>query len=89
MARIESVSGLAAPATVAQIELSDPVTVTHISVADFGLDSEDNIAPAVVLVRLHGQPIGTVLVDAPGGTKAYKIRHVQWFEDKRNKRKQV
>ncbi len=31
----------------------------------------------------------TVLVDAPGGTKAYKIRHVQWFEDKRNKRKQV
>ena len=67
MARIESVSGLAAPATVAQIELSDPVTVTHISVADFGLDSEDNIAPAVVLVRLHGQPIGTVLVDAPGG----------------------
>ncbi|HXP53563.1 MAG TPA: glycosyltransferase [Streptosporangiaceae bacterium] len=60
-------SGLAAPATVAQIELSDPVTVTHISVADFGLDSEDNIAPAVVLVRLHGQPIGTVLVDAPGG----------------------
>jgi GT2 family glycosyltransferase len=67
MARIESVSGLAAPATVAQIELSDPVTVTHISVADFGLDSDDNIAPAVVLVRLHGQPIGTVLVDAPGG----------------------
>src|ERR1700740_2481343 len=31
----------------------------------------------------------TVLVDAPGGTKAYKIRHVQWFKDKRNKRKQV
>ena len=31
----------------------------------------------------------TVLVDAPGGPKAYKIRHVQWFEDKRNKRKQV
>ena len=31
----------------------------------------------------------TVLVDAPGGTKPYKIRHVQWFEDKRNKRKQV
>jgi transcription elongation factor GreA len=31
----------------------------------------------------------TVLVDAPGGTKAYKIRHVRWFEDKRNKRMQV
>jgi GT2 family glycosyltransferase len=68
MAQISSVSGLAAPATVAQIELSDPVTVTHISVADFGPDGEDNIAPALVLVRLHGQPIGTVLVDAPGGT---------------------
>ena len=73
MAQISSVSGLAAPATVAQIELSDPVTVTHISVADFGPDSEfwpdgeDSIAPALVLVRLHGQPIGTVLVDAPGG----------------------
>ena len=73
MAQISSVSGLAAPATVAQIELSDPVTVTHISVADFGPDSElwpdgeYSIAPALVLVRLHGQPIGTVLVDAPGG----------------------
>ena len=79
MAQISSVSGLAAPATVAQIELSDPVTVTHISVADFGPDSnsrpvgefwpdgEYSMAPALVLVRLHGQPIGTVLVDAPGG----------------------
>ncbi len=79
MAQISSVSGLAAPATVAQIELSDPVTVTHISVADFGPDSNSrpdgefcpdgqySIAPALVLVRLHGQPIGTVLVDAPGG----------------------
>ena len=31
----------------------------------------------------------TVLVDAPGGTKPYKIRHVQWFEDKRKNRKRV
>lgn len=30
----------------------------------------------------------TVLVEAPGGTKAYKVRHVEWFEDKK-KRKQV
>src|ERR1700684_4007359 len=67
MAQISSVSGLAAPATVAQIELSDPVTVTHISVADFGPDNEDSIAPALVLVRLHRQPIGTGLVDAPAG----------------------
>jgi transcription elongation factor GreA len=31
----------------------------------------------------------TVLVEAPGGTKAYKVRHVEWFEEKRNKRKHV
>ena len=67
MAQISSVSGLAAPATVAQIELSDPVTVTHISIADFGPNSEGTIAPALVLARLHGQPIGTVLVEAAGG----------------------
>jgi GT2 family glycosyltransferase len=67
MAQNSSVSGLVAPVTVAQIELSDPVSVTHISVADFGPDSEGSIASALVLVRLHGQPIGTVLVDAPGG----------------------
>jgi len=30
----------------------------------------------------------TVLVDAPGGTKAYKVRHVEWFGDERKKRKQ-
>ena len=45
MAQISSVSGLAAPVTVAQIELSDPVTVTHISVADFGADSEPGPGP--------------------------------------------
>jgi len=69
MAQISSVSGLAAPATVAQIELSDPVTVTHISVADFGPDSnsrpdgefwpdgEYSIAPALVLVTHHVEEI--------------------------------
>ena len=31
----------------------------------------------------------TVLVEAPGGTKAYKVRHVEWSEDKRKKRKRV
>lgn len=31
----------------------------------------------------------TVLVDVPGGTKAYKVRHVEWAEDKRKKRKRV
>src|SRR6201998_1519339 len=31
----------------------------------------------------------TVLVEAPGGTKAYKVRHLEWPEDKRKKRKRV
>jgi transcription elongation factor GreA len=31
----------------------------------------------------------TVLVEAPGGTKAYKVRHLEWSEDKRKKRKRV
>lgn len=31
----------------------------------------------------------TVLVEAPGGAKAFKVRHVEWFEDKPKKRKQV
>jgi transcription elongation factor GreA len=31
----------------------------------------------------------TVLVEAPGGTKAYKVRHVACSEDKRKKRKRV
>jgi O-antigen biosynthesis protein len=67
MTQISSVSGLAAPATVAQIELADLATVTHIATADFGPDREGAIAPAFVLVRLHGQPIGTILVDAVDG----------------------
>ena len=31
----------------------------------------------------------TVFVEAPGGTKAYKVRHVEWFEEKPTRRKQV
>jgi transcription elongation factor GreA len=31
----------------------------------------------------------TVLVDAPSGTKAYKVRHVEWFGDERKKRKRL
>jgi transcription elongation factor GreA len=31
----------------------------------------------------------TVLVEPPGGAKAYTIRQVEWFEDKRKKREQV
>ena len=58
--------GLAAPITVAEIELAEPVTVTHLSVADAGQDS--GVTPqALVLVRLHARPFGTITVDAPGG----------------------
>lgn len=56
---------LVAPVTVAEIELDEPVTVTHRSVATPG---ENGRAPlALVLVRLHAIPVGTVVVQAPAG----------------------
>ncbi len=56
---------LVAPITVAEIELEEPVTVTHLSVA---APEEDGCAlRALVLVRLHAVPVGTLVVDAPGG----------------------
>jgi GT2 family glycosyltransferase len=58
--------GLAAPASVAEIELAEPVTVTHMSVADAGEDGEA-ARQALVLVRLHAQPLATIVVDARGG----------------------
>jgi GT2 family glycosyltransferase len=58
------VAGLTAPVTVAEIELADPVTVTYISVADA---DHDGAWRALVLVRLHAQPVATIVVDAPGG----------------------
>ena len=58
------VAGLVAPVTVAEIELADPATVTHISVADAG---HGDARQALVLVRLHTQPLATIVVDAPGG----------------------
>lgn len=53
--------------------------------------SEGRISVASPIARaLIGKTKGTtVLVDAPGGTKVYKVRHIEWFEDKRKKRKQV
>jgi transcription elongation factor GreA len=52
--------------------------------------SEGKISVTSPIARaLIGKTKGTtVLVDTPGGTKAYKVRHVEWFEDKRKKRKQ-
>ena len=58
------VAGLVAPVTVAEIELGDPATVTHISVADA---DHGDVRQALVLVRLHTQPVATIVVDAPGG----------------------
>ena len=52
--------------------------------------SEGKISVTSPIARaLIGKTKGTtVLVDAPGGTKAYKVRHVEWFGDERKKRKQ-
>ena len=52
--------------------------------------SEGTISVTSPIARaLIGKTKGTtVLVDAPGGTKAYQVRHVEWLEDKRKKRKQ-
>lgn len=61
------VAGLVAPVTVAEIELADPVTVTHISVADA---DDGGVRQALVLVRFHTQPVATIVVDAPGGMVA-------------------
>jgi GT2 family glycosyltransferase len=62
---LSSLAELRAPVTVAEIELEEPATVTNISVAS---PSEDaHAAQAVVLVRLHTIPVGTIVVDAPAG----------------------
>ncbi len=52
--------------------------------------SEGKISVTSPIARaLIGKAKGTtVLVDAPGGTKAYKVRHVEWLGDKQKKRKQ-
>jgi transcription elongation factor GreA len=51
--------------------------------------SEGKISVTSPIARaLIGKIKGTtVLVDAPGGTKAYEVRNVEWFADK--ERKQV
>jgi hypothetical protein len=56
---------LVAPVTVAEIELEEPVTVNHLSVAV----SRDGgrVPQALVLARLHAVPVGTIVIDAPEG----------------------
>ena len=55
---------LTAPVTVAEIELADTPSVNHISVAK---SDYDEIRQALVLVRLHAQPLTTIIVETRGG----------------------
>lgn len=61
-----SMAELVAPVTVAEIELTEPTAVTHMSIAapnEYGRTPQ-----ALVLVRLHAVPMGTIVVAAPAGT---------------------
>ena len=58
-------AGLVAPATVAEIELAQPVTVTYLSIAN--AETDGRTLQALVLMRLHSQPVGVIVVNAPGG----------------------
>lgn len=60
-----SLADLVAPVTVAEIELTEPAMVTNISIAAPGEDGR--ASQALVLVRLHAIPVGTIVVDAPAG----------------------
>lgn len=61
-----SMAELVAPVSVAEIELTEPATPTHVSIA---MPTEGaRTSRALVLVRLHGVPVGTIVVDAPAGT---------------------
>jgi GT2 family glycosyltransferase len=59
-------NGLTAPVAVAEIDLAEPFVVS-VPAAAYAGDDHDSVRRALVLVRLHGKPIGTVLGDAPGG----------------------
>jgi GT2 family glycosyltransferase len=57
-------SKLTAPVTVAEIELTSPDEVNYISIAE----AESNeVRQALVLVRMDGRPLTTIVVDALGG----------------------
>jgi len=55
---------LVAPVTVAEIELTEPDAVSYVSVAEA---DRDEIRQALVLVRIGGRPLTTIVVDAPAG----------------------
>ncbi|MGH3301309.1 MAG: glycosyltransferase family 2 protein [Streptosporangiaceae bacterium] len=65
---MRTAAGLTAPITVAELELAEPVSVTE-PVARYA-DDEGCPAPAaaaLVLVRVHGRPMGSVLVETVDG----------------------
>ena len=55
---------LEAPVTVAEIELTDPGAVSYVSVAEA---DRDEVRQALVLVRMEGRPLTTIVVEAPAG----------------------
>jgi glycosyltransferase involved in cell wall biosynthesis len=64
--------GLTAPVTVAEIDLADPAVIGTPAAAYADRDPEvtesyGSCRSALVLARLHAMPVGTLLVDAPGG----------------------
>lgn len=63
-----AMADLVAPVTVAEIELQEPAIVTHLSVAPPGGSNSE--PRALVLVRLRGVPVGTIVVEAPAGKVA-------------------
>lgn len=62
--KASSRSRLVAPVTVAEIELTEPDAVSYVSVAKA---DRDEIRQALVLVRIEGRPLTTIVVDAPAG----------------------
>lgn len=57
-------SELVAPMTVAEIELTESRTVNYISIAEA---DHGEVRKALVLVRMRGRPMTTIIVDAPAG----------------------
>src|SRR5215469_9281595 len=64
---MRTAAGLTAPVTVAELELADPVSVAEPADCYPDNDVDTPAAAALVLVRLHGQPIGSILVETVDG----------------------
>lgn len=78
--------GLTAPVVVADVDLAEP-TVMSVPAAIYEGEDEafastkSEARRALVLVRLHGAPLGTVLTDAPGGQlDPARVAEAAWAE---------